>query len=291
MDLLWRASLPISAFHAAATLSLRKQVADKQMIQELAPQVVQIERFLKIHNIKKWTFWNRLIPLAGVHEAAPALAEVVLARLITGSPSAQMVSELADPLRVMTRVTAQLNPNLLKELETRSKPIRTQWEARGPGIIKHITGLTQLDFLAEHATAQLCLPIRGGAGQSFIDNNSFTFETVLTDVESAIPEVLRIAWLTGQLEFDLPRFSELIHPGRIPFIAQIAMVPVALHAGEYVELTTFSEENIHKAIQLWDITLPKDIDGTEIIMQWWNTYQEGKPDFAVALTALDRMIG
>ncbi|MCE9526367.1 MAG: hypothetical protein K8R36_09970 [Planctomycetales bacterium] len=74
-------------------------------------------------------------------------------------------------------------------------------------------------------------------------------------------------------------------PGWLPRVAQLAMLPVALAAGREVELCLDSPDLLAQAITNWRL-----IADPTVVTQWWETYRESRPPFAVALAALDKML-
>ncbi len=114
---------------------------------------------------------------------------------------------------------------------------------------------------------------------------------MLTNPDPQLPEVVRLGWLLGQLNLDLPVFSDAIHGKRLPHIAELAMLPVALQAAEEVELWAMDAGGIRRALQVWHVVTPPDLDPVDVLQRWWGTYQETRPRWDIALAALDRMFG
>jgi hypothetical protein len=137
----------------------------------------------------------------------------------------------------------------------------------------------------------LVQPALGGDGKPHLVNNTVRIEAMLANPHGKLPETVRLAWLLSQLNLDVPKYSENIHPDRLPHITALAMLPVVLEAAHYVELVTFDRELLPLAIEAWRLRVPEEIDAPELIANWWMTYQEAKPPLAVALQALDQMFG
>jgi hypothetical protein len=93
------------------------------------------------------------------------------------------------------------------------------------------------------------------------------------------------------LQIDLPVYSDAIHRDRLPHIARYAMLPPALIAAEAVELIRFAPEAMPQAIAAWRLASPPGVDTATLISEWWQTYQETRPPWRIALAALDQLFG
>ena len=182
-------------------------------------------------------------------------------------------------------------PNLPEELELRSRPLREQWEARGPGMLRSIGCRTEEELIVEECEVSAVYPALGGGGGAHLAYNSVRIEAVLANPVAELPEVVRLGWLIAQLQLDLPGYGEEIHPERLPHIAAYAMLPAVLAAAEEVELVRNSSQLVGPAIAAWKLPSPPDIDAASLVEQWWQTYQEARPPWRVALAALDQLFG
>jgi hypothetical protein len=176
-------------------------------------------------------------------------------------------------------------------LPLRERPLREQWEARGPGLLSHVSQITEEDLIVESAEVLLVHPALGGGGDAHLAANAVRVEAVLANPIAELPEVVRLAWLIAQLKLDLPLYSESIHADRLPHVARYAMLPAILSAAEAVELVRFTPQTMRQAVIAWRLFEPLGVDGAGLAMQWWQTYQETRPPLRVALTALDQMFG
>jgi hypothetical protein len=90
----------------------------------------------------------------------------------------------------------------------------------------------------------------------------------------------------------LPRYSEGIHGDRLPYIAAYALLPAVLRAAEQVELIRAADDTtLALAIDRWRLVVPAGVDAVSLVGQWWQTYEQSRPDFRVALAALDQLFG
>jgi hypothetical protein len=179
---------------------------------------------------------------------------------------------------------------VVDELELRSGPLREQWEAWGPGFLAAIERLTERAILAESAEVVLVYPALGGAAAAHLPYNNVTIEALLTNPHGELPEVVRLGWLLSTLNLDLPKYSEVIPSKRLTRLAPLAMLPVAMEAAAEVELTPGGAALLARAIAAWRLADSDAEPLAKILQEWWQTYQDRRPAWSVALAALDRML-
>lgn len=204
------------------------------------------------------------------------------------------VSELADWVSRVEQAyfqwhRGQTGRQLADEIATRTVPMRDHWDARGPGMIRQIERLTEPWLVAERVEVVMVLPVVGGDGMAHLPANVVTIEALLANVDPQLPEVVRLAWLASQLQFDLPAIAEQIPPGRLPHIAALAMLPATLAAAEAVELAEYSTESLSSALQLWRVasTAAEVQPLAETLTQWWDSYQSSDMALAAAVASLE----
>ena len=78
--------------------------------------------------------------------------------------------------------------------------------------------------------------------------------------------------------------------GREPRVAELAMLPVALSAAEHVELAGCALGTLDLAVLHWVGHNEQQSQLTDVVWQWWVTYVATRPQWHVALGALDRML-
>jgi hypothetical protein len=106
-----------------------------------------------------------------------------------------------------------------------------------------------------------------------------------------LPEILRIGWLLSQLNQDVPIFGERVHGDRLPLLAQLATLPPILQGAEVVELSSLSAGTLAAALSGWRIEVADPDQVAATLLNWWDTYQTSRPNWDVALAALDQMLG
>lgn len=182
--------------------------------------------------------------------------------------------------------------NLLSEIQTRSQPLRQLWDARGPGLLRTLGRLTDAAVIPNGAEVVMVLPAVGGHGIAHLPTNRVTFEAVLTNADESLPEVVRLGWLLGQLQFDLPMLAEVVLPSRLAYVASLAMVPPTLAAAEEVELVHSAAEHLAHALVVWRIasTTAEDEPLAAVLDKWWQVTTASSTAWPTAVAALEQML-
>lgn len=292
METIFHPSGLASCLHAAQAVADGQVLADERVAAALELPARQLAGEFAAAGLAAGPFWRHLLPLSARIGNRRELAETALIKVVgRNSRLASTTSAIAAAIAGVENAFRSVLPNLDQELPLREQPIRDQWEARGPGLLKQIGVLTDESLLPERCEIILVQPVLGGYGAPFLSYNQIHLEAVLANPIAELPEVVRLAWLISQLQLDLPVYGEHVHRDRLPHIARFAMLPVTLAAAEYVELAKLSPETIARAIEAWRLTVPPDVDGPATVLQWWQTYLETRPPWPVALAALDQMFG
>jgi hypothetical protein len=283
----WRVSFSASALHAAAAVLHGEPFADQGLATAVAESAVILEGEIQAANLPAERFWANLLGLSTSIESNRDLAQRALTKTIgRGVASVAAEPRIAAAITAVESAATRYAPKMAEELPLRSGPLREQWEARGPGLLYQIGMLTDESLFVEEAEAVVLHPALGGAGDVWLAGNQVRIEGVLANPFPQLPEVVRLGWLLSQLNFDLPALSETVNAERLPRVARSAMLPAALAAGQVVELCQDSPELLAEAANAWRLK----VDAV-VITQWWETYRESRPPFAVALAALDKMLG
>ena len=291
MQLEWKASLSATCLHAAACFQEGLPVADAELALALGGAVEQLLGELRSCGLPAEEALPQLVALASELDNNRQLVELAITRLGgRGSVNETTVARLAGGIADLETALLRERPNLIDELDVRSRPLREQWEARGPGLLRQMTLLTEDSLLAPSAQVVLVAPIVGGHGRAHLLGNRVTIEAVLANPHPELPETLRLGWLLGQLNQDLPIYSERIDRARVPLVASLAMLPLVLAAAETVELARLETATLQSALTCWHLPpgLPADVH--ERLQAWWSTYDGSSTRWAVALAALDAML-
>jgi len=291
-ELSWRPQALVSGLHAAEAASRNQPLADERMAAAVELPAMQFAAEIRAAQLPEARFWRHLIPLAANISGRRQLVETAVTKTIGRGPRFEaMVAILKACVAEIDNAVRAALPDLNEELTLRERPLREQWEARGPGMLREIGRLTEEALLAPNCEVLLVHPALGGGGEAHLAYNSVRIEAVLANPITELPEVVRLAWLVAQLQLDLPALSESIHADRLPHIARYAMLPPTLVAAQAVELVRFTPDELGRAISAWRLAAPPDVDAAALISQWWQTYQETRPPWRVALAALDQMFG
>lgn len=182
--------------------------------------------------------------------------------------------------------------NLIGEIQTRSQPLRQLWDARGPGLLRTLGRLTDPAVIPTGAEVVMVLPAVGGHGIAHLPTNRVTFEAVLTNADESLPEVVRLGWLLGQLQFDLPMLAEVVLPSRLAYLASLAMVPPTLAAAEEVELVHTAAEHLTHALVVWRIasSAAEAEPLAAVLDKWWQVYTASNTAWPAAVAALEQML-
>jgi hypothetical protein len=278
--------------HMAEALAHGMTLADSSLEAALTPSAAQLTRELRAAQLQERLFWRNVVPLAATIENRRQLLITTLAKTTGRGPRFDdIVTAIGARLAEFQKAAAAALPNLESELGLRERPLREQWEARGPGILRCIADLTESGLLVEACEVLPVFPVLGGGGTAHLAYNSVRIEAVLANPIAELPEVVRLAWLIAQLQLDLPALSENIHAQRLPHIARFAMLPAALAAAQQVELVRNSPDLLGQAIESWRLAVPGGLNAVQVVAEWWEAYQATRPSFGVALAALDQMFG
>jgi hypothetical protein len=286
----WRTTPLLTGLHAAEALARNMPLTDARLADALQQPANQLATEINASRLPTHRFWNHLIPLSATVSGRRQLVETAVAKTIGRGPRFEIiVTNLAACVAAIETALQSAIPELADELSLRERPLREQWDARGPGMLLAIGHLTEEGLLPTECHVVPVLPALGGDGHAHLAYNSARIEAVLANPHAELPEIVRLAWLLAQLQLDLPIHSESIHADRLPHIARFAMLPAALAAAEQVELARFTQETVSQAIIAWRLAAPAGSDAASLVMQWWETYLQTRPPFRIALAALDQM--
>ncbi len=282
----WRVSSSASALHAAAAIVRGELLADAELASALAESAVLLQEEIQLAQLPEERFWRNLLGVSAGTENNRELAKLALVKTIGRGAAAETVEQrIAAAIAAIEAAFQRHLPKLAEELPLRIGPLREQWEARGPGYLRQVGLLTDEALLVGQAEVVVVHPALGGGGEAWLAGNQVRIEGVLANPHQHLPEVVRLGWLISQLHFDLPALSENLNAERLPKLAKLAMLPAALAAGNAVELCQDSPALLAAALRAWRLTA----DAT-VLTQWWETYRDSRPPFAVALAALDQML-
>lgn len=291
MQLQWKASLSASCLHAAACYQEGLPLADAELVSVLTEPIEQLLGEIRTCGLMADEVLPQLVALANEVENDRQLVTLAFTKLWgKGSINETNVARLAGAIASLESAVLRERPGLVDELEVRSRPLREQWESRGPGLLRQMVLLSEDELLAESATIALVAPIVGGHGRAHLSSNRVTFEGVLVNPHPHLPETLRLGWLLSQLNLDIPMFSERISPACRPHVISLATLPLVLAAAQTVDLARLDAETLGNTLECWHLSPQLPADTVDRLLTWWGTYHGSATRLAVALAALDAML-
>lgn len=291
MKLVWKTSPSATCLHTAACFAEGLPIADESVAAEMGGPIEQFLAELELCDWPSLEVLPTLTALASEIGNNRQLAQQTATRLWgRESTSEDRISRVAGAASDLEAALQRFLPNAEEELAVRVRPLREQWESRGPGLMRQIARLSDERLVAPTAEVVLVTPIVGGHGRAHLFCNRVTFEAVLVNPNPQLPETLRLAWLLAQLNQDLPALSEHLPRTRLSEVAALATLPLVLAAAEMVELAQLDAGTLQAALECWHFSpeLPGDVDSR--LLDWWRTYAARDTRWAVALKALDALL-
>ncbi|MEM9351558.1 MAG: hypothetical protein AAGA92_00955 [Planctomycetota bacterium] len=289
--LTWKTSTSASCSHAARVIGDGLEIVDTQLAAELLPQAEGLLRATVEYGDNAEALLRALGSLSAQFENNRELARAALVRVFGQSETTDArVSTLAAAVASLESTMMRQRPKLAEELVARTRPLREQWEARGPGLLKAMHRLAGAQLTPDSAEVVLVAPLAGGHGYAYPITNRVVFEGLLTDARPDLAETLRLGWLLAQLNADLPAVAEAVGPLRAARASALATVPVALAASEDLGLAAGGVEMLPAALEAWHCVPGDPAPTAEALHNWWNTYRDSVTGWPVAVAALDQML-
>lgn len=293
----WIVDPRASILHIAAGLCSPRPVVNADRAAPLLEPAAQLheiaKRLAELDSREDWDtghFWSAAIHATAMHSPATAPgidtagADNGLAAAIASALSAKLPDSTAKRLERDKELAASLAelmergnsafPGLAAEVELRLRPLREQWEARGPGLLTAIKKLTQGEFEAFDARVHAVYPIHGGFGQDHLPWSSVRIEAVLANVIPELPEIVRLAWL-------LTTWSASASSSAARFIA----IPIVLRAAEHVDLVSLNRATLATASKAWLSPTDDDEKTVDSLLAWFGAYESNAAtivDFALS---------
>lgn len=291
-ELRWPIRPDTSVFHAAAAVSRGKSLINRDLAAALEKPVTEFDELAKACGITAPALWEATCGASVMSDSLRDTCGLVHRKVFGSAVSRDFVADHLRGIAMEGRVFFQ---DMAQELRLRKEPLEMQWRARGHGMLLHVVRLTDERVIPPKADIALVSPVTGGGGAAHLEYNSIRLEAVFANPIPELPEVIRIAWLIGQLQAELPVFSETLNRLRLPLVSAMALLPPTLAAAEYVELVTVSKSLVQAAVQQWIVRERlfggPDAEGlVQVISQWWETCRERRAPWHVALAALDRLL-
>ena len=298
VELRWIVSVSTSALHAATAILQGRTLADAALSEALTTPARALGADLDELPFERDQVLSHLVALSAGIENNRQLANLALTKVAgRGAAAPGVAAALAGRISDLEAALGQVRPELIDELALRAGPLRQLWDERGPGMMAAVGRWTDANFVVSRADVVLVHPALGGDGVAHLPYNSVRLEAVLANPTPELPEVVRLGWLLSMLNFNLPIYSESIPPARWPFLAAVALVPIALASAGEVDWASGAEPAIRLALEKWHVLGMAVAGGNEragndveALLSWWRTYQDTRPRWPVALAALDQML-
>ncbi len=286
----WVASLTATVIYAAEAVSRGLPLVDSPLDHRFLEATRELRSWIGRRSEPATLIWNHLGGLAGSLDDPYALAAEVTVQLQDEVP-AGVSAELGETIATLKHATRSAYPDLLEELAVRVRPLREQWEARGPGLMRHASELAGIPLTPDTTRVQLVMPLLGGGGRAYLGYGSCCLEAVLVDRDANLPEPVRLAWLIAQLGLDHLALRGSVSPGRYPLVCQLALIPPILEAAGLVEWLRFEPELIRRALAAWHVPTLPDRPAHEWLVHWWQRVRHDRLAWPEALASLDEWLG
>ena len=255
-QLKWTLSFRPSLCYLLEAIISDRQTIDATLVEPLRPPAQLLRTWSLPHE-----FWPRLISAAARdssggsdddHAWSTSVREAI-GGMHTADRSRELNANsdrLIELLSQAGAVLRQHRPHMEAELPLRIRPLREQWLARGPGLLRQIdlcigdnhSSATPIDVIG-------VIPLIGGAGQAFPSQSAVLIEAVLTNADERLPELVRLAWLVTQLR--LTTASETATSFYVSRRCQLAALLLALAAADHLEWFAPTPPPLALALQTW----------------------------------------
>jgi hypothetical protein len=289
MEIRWKSSVSATCLHAAWLHHASVAATDPHLAVALDDSAAALAREIASAGWPVRPLLTQFVALASEHDNNRQLVERALVKLHLPSSETAVV-RIAGAIADLEAAVLRSAPALADELPMRTRPLREQWEARGPGMLRAAARFTDEAILPDAAEIVLVAPYAGGHGLAHPAFNRVTLEAMLVNPLPAIPESVRLAWLIAQLNGDLPRFADALPAGRASAVKAAATIPAVLAAAEAVELARCDEATLALAIDAWRLADLGAAPDPKTLWQWWSAWTEHPDQWPVALAALDQML-
>ncbi len=147
-------------------------MADVRLAEVIAEPAALLSKEIESAALPVDRFWRHLSALSASIESNRELAQTALVKTIgRGRPAELAEPRLTACISGVEGAVLQAFPKMAEELVLRISPLREQWEARGPGLLR-LTGMfTEEALIVEDASVVVVHPALGGGGDAFLPGN------------------------------------------------------------------------------------------------------------------------
>lgn len=299
----WELGDRLSPLHAARCWAAGLPAIDPGLATALSEPMSELTQRLAAEEVDLSAFWQGLIADAAANQMGGAregqeTCRQALAAAGVGEWTLEVLASAVASRLAEIRITFQEKyPKLLQQLSLRARPLREQWEAFGPGLLRQIGLQTHERLLPRNVNVVLLSPYLGGGGDCDPPRATVWIEAVLTNPLPDLPEVLRLSWLIARAGLQQGLYADAEGNGiptgnpRAANVLALALVPIVLRAAAELELGPGGDaepDRLRAATEAWCGPLAPGT--TEVVLDWWKQSQELNPAFPILLKALDRML-
>jgi hypothetical protein len=147
LQLRWLSEPRVTCFYAADAARRGLTLVNAAASRAFAEPVGEFQEPLKTAGVDADRFWEAIVSLAALGIDNRLLVEKSLAVAGNAPASAATVERLAPCVAALEQAAHSVWPRLEEELRWRERPLREQWESRGPGLLRRVTKLTRASVL------------------------------------------------------------------------------------------------------------------------------------------------
>jgi hypothetical protein len=281
----WRIVPAASWLHAADAVRRGLPLIDPKVRTALREPVDRLDQSLAAAGCDAARFWEAAIARSLHVQSIRRWVEESLQAALGKSGDARTIQRLADCAAELERAALALWPHLAEDLRLRERPLREQWESRGPGLLRRARRVAGADLTKLEADVALVEPCLGGGGEVHSEFRLVRLEAVLANPQSALPEPVRLAWLLFRLAAECTDGALAKSPSPQRRLIALAAVPLVLEAAEYVEWSRCDPATLQLALDSWLQSADKP-QLAEVLLEWRNTTRRAAwPEALAALAA------
>lgn len=273
VPLRWLVNSRVSCLHAADAVRRGWTLTESELAAALQEPLRQIEGELIAAEMNVERFWDDVVSRSVSDAGTSSLVEASMKTASDAKPlDGAQVKRITEHLASLEDVTTRYWPRLADELPLRERPMREQWESRGPGMLARLNHLTGGGLTIAAADVALVHPCLGGGGEAHPPFRLVRLEAVLANPWMMLPEPVRLGWLLGQLGMQPPDSSNPSSESRRAITA-LALIPLALEAGDHVEWCASRPATLDLALSAWRPRLPVGADPPQVagVLSAWNS--------------------
>ena len=288
----WQAHTELSAAHAAYVVATGARCSDGKTEQMLVEPVTELNNRLLSSAVDIGRFWQQYLQeIMSDREMASACSIALMASGCSEMQVEQTAKAVTTRLGDARQAFLRRFPKLAEQLELRARPLRDRWDTVGAGLLREVGRQVweespPSDWWAPRVTALTVQPIRGGDGGFDASQSKFWIEAMLTDVDPAVPEVLRVAWLNSRIaieSYTRDRSADL----SLATPWSLVSVPLVLTAAERLDLIPAGTFPIRRAMELWQFG---DGPTADALAAWWQNHLVNPSPLPAALRVLDEQL-